>query len=446
MTTIFLEIFNISVMASWLTLAIVILRLIFKKAPKNFRMILWALVGIRLLCPFSLESTYSLTPSSETIPSSILTSETPQINTGIELIDNSVNPVISEKLAPTVGANINPMQEILNVCAIIWIIGIIGMVVYVGMSYVRIRKQVQEAIPLGENPRENIFLCDNVVSPFLLGIIHPRVYLPSDMKEENKEYVIAHEKAHMSRGDHWWKPLGFALLTIYWFHPMMWLAYILFCKDIEFACDEKVLLDMGTYVKKSYSDALIDCSASKHKVNACPLAFGETSIKERIQSVLNYKKPAFWVEIGVVLICIVVAVCFLTNPGGKDYKIINVSAGSDNEDVSYRYVDGYWDSKASYIEVEWTNHSDRDILYGEEFSLYKDGKPIPMKEDYGFLSIGYILEPGSTTTLKHSFIVYDYNFSESGTYRIEQDFQFDGNNYFKDPHYTVYVEFEVRKK
>lgn len=313
MEAIFLKILNMSITASWLVLAIVILRLILKKAPKAISVFMWALVGVRLICPISFESILSLIPSAETVPQDIIYSEAPAIHSGVPIFNSTVNPIISENLAPEVGASVNPMQIIAFVASVVWIVGIVAMVLYTVISYFRIHRKVREAVPY----QENIWLCDHIDTPFILGVIRPRIYLPSNMNEQDIEYVIAHEKAHHKRHDHWWKPLGFLILTVYWFNPILWIAYILLCKDIELACDEKVIKDMGTEIKKPYSEALINCSVPRKMISACPLAFGEVGVKGRVKSVLNYKKPAFWIIVVAVVACIALSVGFLTNPTTK---------------------------------------------------------------------------------------------------------------------------------
>ncbi len=310
MEAVFLKILNMSITASWIVLAVIVARFLLKKAPKWITVLMWGLVGIRLVCPVSLESVLSLIPSAETVPSNILYTDTPKIHSGVAVLNSAVNPILSDSLAPAVGASVSPMQAITFVASIVWIVGIAAMLLYTVVSYLNIHKKVREAVPF----RENIRLCDHVDTPFILGVLRPRIFLPSAMGEQDRKYVIAHENAHLKRHDNWWKSLGFFLLMVYWFHPILWIAYILFCRDMELACDEKVIRDMGTEHKKPYSDALINCSVPKKMIAACPLAFGAVSVKERVKSVLNYKKPAFWIIIIAILACIAVAVCFLTNP------------------------------------------------------------------------------------------------------------------------------------
>lgn len=321
MDAVFLKLFNMSITASWLILAVILIRFVFKKAPKWVNCALWALVAVRLVCPFSFESVLSLVPSTETVPSNIGYSDLPSINSGISAVNQAVNPVISQSFAPDVTESVNPMQVIISVSSVIWLIGVAALLIYSLVSYMQIRKKVKISMPLSGN----ILLCDGISSPFILGIIKLKIYLPSAMPEEQRRYVIAHEKAHLKRRDHWWKPLGFLILTVYWFNPLIWGAYILLCRDIELACDERVIKAMGEESKKSYSEALLSCSVPRRMIAACPVAFGEVGVKDRIKNVLNYKKPAFWVIVAAVVISIVAAVCFMTNPsnsdiGGKVYE------------------------------------------------------------------------------------------------------------------------------
>ena len=310
MENIFISLLNTSITAGYLVIAVMLLRPILKKAPKYIRCILWGLVGLRLILPFSMESVLSLIPSAEPIPPEIVTSPAPVIHSGITFVNSAVNPVISQSFAPAPEASVNPMQVVMAVAWNVWLLGVIAMVIYSLVSFFLLKRKLREAI----KGSGNVWLCDRVSTPFLLGLFRPRIYLPSDLKEADKTYVLAHENAHIRRKDHWWKPLGFLLLTVYWFNPLMWVAYIFLCRDIEFACDEKVIKELGTDCKCAYSEALINCSVPRRMISACPVAFGEDGVKGRIKSVLNYKKPAFWIILVAIIVCIVVAVCFLTNP------------------------------------------------------------------------------------------------------------------------------------
>lgn len=330
MNELFLKIINMSISASWLVLAVLILRFVLKKAPKWINVLLWGIVAIRLICPFSFESTLSLIPSAETIPLNIGMDTTPTINSGISAINNAVNPIISQSNTPMAGASVNLLQITIGICEYIWIFGMIALALYTAISYWRLRRKVDTAVRY----KDNIFQSENVSFPFVLGIIKPRIYLPFKMNGQYLEHVVAHEQAHICRKDHWWKPLGFLLLMIHWFNPLMWLAYVLLCRDIELACDEKVIKELGNEQRGDYTQALVACSINRRMIAACPLAFGEVSVKERVKSVMNYKKPAFWVIIISVIVCVGVAVCFLTNPKQDSYILrIVVPAGSQEKFV-----------------------------------------------------------------------------------------------------------------
>ncbi len=312
MAELFLRIVNTSISAGWVVLAVLLLRLCLKKAPKWASVLLWGIVALRLLLPFSLQSAWSLIPSAETIRPDILMDPKPSVQTGVPALNHVINPALGSSLAPAPGASANPLQIWIPVLTGLWLFGIAALFLYSAVSYWRLRRKVCEAVIL----RENIYQSENVCSPFVLGLIRPKIYLPYHMDSREMDYVIAHEQTHIRRRDHWWKPLGFLLLTIHWFNPLMWLSYILLCRDIELACDEKVISGMGREQRGDYTQALVACSVSRRSIAACPLAFGEVGVKERVKSVMHYKKPAFWIVLASVVICAVVAVCFLTDPVG----------------------------------------------------------------------------------------------------------------------------------
>ena len=315
MNELFLKIINMSISASWLILAVLILRLVLKKAPKWVNVLLWGIVAVRLICPLSFESALSLIPSSETIPLDIEMAAKPTIDSGVPAINSVVNPVLSSFAPPQhVLTSANPLQIWIPILNIIWLIGVGALLLYTAVSYWRLCRKVDTAVRY----KGNIFQSENVSSPFVLGIIKPRIYLPFNMNGQDLEHVVAHEQAHIRRKDHWWKPLGFLLLTIHWFNPLMWLAYVLLCRDIEFACDEKVIKELGNEQRADYTQALVVCSVNRRMIAACPLAFGEVGVKDRVKSVMNYKKPAFWGVVLAVIVCVFVAVCFLTNPVTKN--------------------------------------------------------------------------------------------------------------------------------
>lgn len=310
MRGLFLKIVNMSISASWLVLAVFILRLVLKRTPKWVNVLLWGIVALRLLFPFSIESPLSLIPSTETIPESALSGTGFDVQTGIVPVDDRVNGYLSNHHVVNAAVPKNNSMNIIAVLSIVWLIGIAVLVVYSAVSYWRLRRRVDTAVLY----RDNIFQSESVISPFVLGIIHPKIYLPFKIAERDMEYVIAHEAAHIHRKDHWWKPLGFLLLTVHWFNPLMWIAYVLLCRDIELACDEKVIKELDNDGRADYTQALVSCSMNRRLIAACPLAFGEVGVKERVKSVMNYRKPAFWSIVLSVIACVVLAACFLTDP------------------------------------------------------------------------------------------------------------------------------------
>ena len=339
---------NLAVAASWLIAALLLLRPLLKRlAPKWVLCALWALVAVRLVCPVALQSDLSvyrlagdavqssgqvtyfrdtgfcgdvryrpatLLPgvSAET-PSSTPDSTVPDATTAADAIPQPQTPARSVDM---------------NLPSILWAVGIYVMLMLALAGYLSLREDVAASIPL----EGNVYLCDSIKSPFILGMFRPRIYLTSGMDEAARVCVLRHERAHLRRGDHLWKPLGFLLLAVYWYNPLVWAAYILFCRDMELACDERVIRDMAAEERATYSQALLDCSRGRHWVAACPLAFGEVGVKTRVKAVLWYKKPAFWAVLAAVVVCAVVAVCFLTNPKGTENE------ESDQSPASYQNV------------------------------------------------------------------------------------------------------------
>ena len=314
MNELFLKIINMSISASWLVLVVLILRFVLKKAPKWVNILLWGIVAIRLICPFSFESALSLIPSAETFPKKIISGPSFDVQSGITPVDNRINDYLGDRYFEGVTVPVNNGNNIMTILTIVWTIGILLLVAYTVISYWRLRRKVDTAVRY----KDNIFQSENVKSPFVLGIIKPRIYLPFNMNGQDLEHVVAHEQAHIHRKDHWWKPFGFLLLTIHWFNPLVWLAYVLLCRDIELACDEKVIKELGNEQRADYTQALVACSVNLRMIAACPLAFGEVGVKDRVKSVMNYKKPAFWGVVLAVIVCVFVAVCFLTNPVTKN--------------------------------------------------------------------------------------------------------------------------------
>lgn len=325
MNELFLKVVNMSISASWIVLAVLLLRLLLKKAPKWINVILWGIVGIRLVCPFNVESIFSLVPSNETIPTDIISTQNTNINSGISFVDTAVNGYISDLYAG--GATIDYRKIVITVISVIWLVGIAVMLTYTLISYIRIKNKLKEAVL----KTENVLLCDRISTPFILGIVKPKIYLPFNLSEKDSEFVIAHEKSHIRRKDHIWKPLGFLILALHWFNPLIWPVYVLFCRDIELACDEKVIKEFNTDKRADYSQALLTCSIDRRMISVCPLAFGEVGIKERIKTVLNYKKPAFWIVIVGVVACVAVSVCFLTNAPKRQDVVSHLNMDSLRE-------------------------------------------------------------------------------------------------------------------
>ena len=341
MNELFLNIINMSILASWLILAVLLFRLILKKAPKWLNVLFWGMVTVRLICPLTIESPISM------IPDSFANGEFVSAWMDEYLDDIDIHHPDSVYYDAAIGAGREPISDgeggcyvvtkheqlgepatientVIPVLVIAWVAGMAILALYIVISYWRLHRKVDTAVLY----KENIFQSENINSPFVLGIIKPRIYLPFKMDAQDLEHVIAHEQAHIRRKDHWWKPLGFLLLTIHWFNPLMWLAYVLLCRDIELACDEKVIKVLNNEQRADYTQALVACSVNRRMIAACPLAFGEISVKERVKSVMNYKKPDFGIVIMATIFCIIVAVCFLTNPTTIDDHFVITNSDS----------------------------------------------------------------------------------------------------------------------
>lgn len=386
MEMIFLNVFNRSLAAGWLILAVIVVRFLLKKAPRRLSCVLWAVVAVRLLCPFFPASSFSLIPSGETISAeAVRFAPAPAIDSGIPALNEALNPMIGERFAPAPGTSVNPLYIWTAVAGIVWLVGVAVMAGYALLSSLRMRSVVREAVPLGmcgesyetgeveacgesyetgeagtcaephrARPLEtgaalpdNVWLCDAVRSPFILGIVRPKIYLPSGITREQMLCILAHEQAHVERLDHCLKPFGWLLLSVYWFHPLVWIAYMLFCRDLELACDEKVVGGMDLDGRKAYSHALLACSLQRKMIFSYPLAFGEIGVRERVKGILHYRKPAGWLAAVAVLACAAVAVCFLTDPKEKA------------DDSKIRYLDQWYsrsDLSAETIAwLEWYN-------------------------------------------------------------------------------------------
>lgn len=349
MGDIFLKLLNMSITAGWLILAVIGIRLLFRKMPKWIRCALWGLVAVRLIVPFSIESTFSLLPSSETIRSSTIVEgevvhHLPSVDSSLPMVEDTVNPVLLDTFSYEQADSVAPLQVVTEIAGYLWLGGMILLVLYALVSTIRLFFMVREAVCY----KDNIYLCDAVKTPFILGFVRPEIYLPSVLSEEETEHIIAHEKAHLKRLDHLWKFLGYLLLCVYWFQPLCIIAYVMLCKDIELACDEKVIKNMSFSDRKRYSHVLLSCAARNHFVLASPLAFGEVGVKDRIKSILDYKKAAVGMTILAILIGLLVSVCFLTNPP-REYQIrITIPAGSE---WAYCYSDEEISPKGNTLTI-----------------------------------------------------------------------------------------------
>ena len=317
MEAVFLKLVNQSIAAGWLVLAVVVLRLVLRRAPRWSFCLLWGLVALRLIWPFSLESALSLVPSARTLPPEILSTAAPQISSGIPALNSAVNPALAASMAPAPGDSANPTQIWSFVLARLWLAGMALLLLYALVSYLRLRRRVSTATLLRENIRQNEW----VDTPFVLGLLRPVIYLPYRLEDRDLAYVIAHERAHIRRGDHWWKVVGFVFLAVYWFHPLLWVAYVLLCRDIEGACDEKVVRELSQEDRCGYAAALFRCGVLRRTVAACPLAFGEVGVKARVKAVMGYRRPGRWLVAAALLVCAVAAVCFLTDPKSYEQEI-----------------------------------------------------------------------------------------------------------------------------
>ena len=438
MADIFLKIVNMSISASWIVLAVLLLRLLLKKAPKWITVLLWGVVGLRLIMPFSLESVFSLIPSGETI-SKAPDAPRPHFESGVAIIDNQVNDYLGGHYYEGVTRPTGYFADISTILAIVWIVGIVVLLAYTIISYLRVKNKIGTAVLL----RDNIYQSENVVSPFVLGIIKPKIYLPFNMNEQDMNHVIAHENAHIRRKDHWWKPFGFLVLALHWFNPLMWLGYVLLCRDIELACDEKVVKEFDNDQKADYSQALLTCSVNRRIIAACPLAFGEVGVKNRVKSVLNYKKPAFWIVVVAIITSIAVAICFLTNPKTKTWQSDNytimcnvISAECDN--VVYEYMYGTLNVDYPYICVNWTNNTNDTLCFGDEFIIYKNGKELKPKDEIGFDAILHVVKPGKSKS--ENYVLSSYDLEKGATYRLEKSFYLESN---PEQKYIAFISFSV---
>lgn len=412
MGEVFLKLLNMSITASWMIFAVLCVRFLFRKIPRWVDCVLWGVVAIRLVLPFPIESVFSLQPSAEPIKSNTMVEGkilpyVPSVDSNLSIVENAVNPILMEVFEYQESERVAPLQVITEVAGTVWICGMMILLAFALGSMVRLYLLVRESV----HYEDNAYICDTVKSPFILGIIRPRIYLSSDLSEDKIDYIIAHERAHLRRKDHLWKPLGYLLLCIYWFNPLCWIAYIMLCKDIELACDEKVIKNMSFYDKKEYSRVLLSCATQRHLVVVCPLAFGEVGVKERVKSVLNYKRPAFWITIVGIMACVIIAACFLTNPSGEYQIRITIPAGStadfcySDEEISPKgdtltieNGDGLGDTEVILLPVEYREENAYEATY------MTPGMPVKMDVEKGaWFKIGVNIQ-NSTTEDIHVYV------------------------------------------
>ena len=469
MERIFIQLLNMSLVAGWLILAVLLIRGIFNKLPKAFRCVLWGLVALRLICPWSIESDMSIIPKAEIIADddtniSILSGDK-------ELDNNSADVLHNEKLENNVivnnnyegngvdtvvkenngvvndNSNMNIHNTIINttqrnikesafsislsVLSKVWIMGVVIMAVYYMVSYVILKRKVRVSIRY----EKNIHLCDNISSAFILGLVCPKIYVPSHLSKVELANVIKHERAHLSRHDNWWKPLGFLLLSVYWFNPIIWVAYIMFCKDVELACDEKVVKIMDVAEVKEYSNTLLECSISRKLIVAAPLAFGEVAVKSRIKSVINYKKPTFWVIILSIAISVVIAIGFMTNPATKDKNNLSNEVGENSETDTNDTTDTAEPNdtiiKLGLDEIisEAIQRKNIDIAHYGNCELFDSYRIVDVEEKDGkdiyYLQVvcrGYVCEDGLVNPVSAvvTSAVVTVKFDKDGSYILEE--------------------------
>lgn len=313
MEAVFLKCLNLSIRASYMILAVLLIRILFSSAPKKYFVWLWAAVFIRLVFPFAFSWGFSLLPQGDVIPADITVSKTPAIDSGIRALDHAVNPLLVQNFSPSPEASVNPMQVLAAVSCAVWITGMALMLGYLLVSSFMLRREISR-VSAGT---QGILQSNAFDTPFVFGIFRPVICLPGELEEEKKHYILLHEQMHLERKDHILKPAAFMILSVYWFHPLVWLTYILLCRDIETACDEAVIGSMNRDEQSFYAETLLKCAAGQ-KMPASPVAFGETNVKKRIRSILNYRKPSVWIGTALVLICIALCAGFFTDPENKD--------------------------------------------------------------------------------------------------------------------------------
>lgn len=458
LNTLFVELLNRSISVSWLIVAVIVLRLALKRAPKWVACLLWAMVAVRLVCPVNIPSPVSVYNLMET-----KTAQTGSVayfyyNDSLEKPEVSIDfPAIpgypdNQEMPSSEGAGIHTSRVYLPPMRAFWLTGLACMAAYGLTSYLKLRRKVRVSLKVGEH----CWICDEISSPFILGVVRPRIYLPSDLSGEELEYVMAHEQAHLRRRDHWWKLLGYLLLTVYWFHPLVWAAYALFCRDIELACDEKVCKGMDAASRKAYATTLLHCNISERSVAICPLSFSEVGVKERVKAVLNYKKPAFWVVTAAVLICGIVAVCFLTEPKVSDVmdnkseqQLVQDTPQNERTDVREELQDTFG-SSSEITESSYETQAQELIQKAFSYDVSGIEPEIDVFNDGDRTSLTYVIDSDEESYLRKHFIV---DFSDALSHpmmlyyfcHIGEDSEFDlaqeSSDYFQEDMVQVAKDF-----
>lgn len=430
----FLAVFNRSLTAVWILLAVMLLRVLLKKAPRNAVCFLWVLVAVRLVCPFTVESIFSRIPNARPIASDIAYTSSPKIDSGFESIDRVVNPVFTQTFSPALGDSVNPLQIVLALAGVVWIVGIAAFLIYTAVCYARLHRMVAARLPIGDG----VFLCDRISSPFLCGIFRPQIYLPSSTPKEQIPFIIAHERAHIARCDFLFKPLGFLILAVYWFQPLCWIAYGMFCRDMEFACDERVIRTLDFDSRRAYAQALLNHSTERKISSYGPLAFGEVSVKERVKCILSYKKPTFWILCAVILAIPITAVCLLTDPFGTrldDRLMVTLDTAIASHHQSSQSQSNY--ASIDYKILRTDRRGDETVVYAwvlyQEYSM-QNGK---LSKDSGAYTptVITVRRKNGTYTLKEYWTPRDGSYYAED---IKEKFPFtlrhaalDGSRYFK---------------
>ena len=418
MDKLFITIVNNGLVASWIILAVIVLRKLLNRIPKWVNCLLWGLVAIRLAIPFSIESIFSLIPSAKPVPADIEYAKIPKIDSGMHAVNMVINPVLENHFAVKEIASVNPIQVIIFISSYIWMIGVIGLLIYAFVSFIMLKRQEKNAQAIDKG----IFRSDTIDSPFILGFVKPSIYIPDYLDDEAYICVTEHEKAHIKRGDFIWKPFGFLILSVYWFNPLCWFAYIMLCKDIEYACDEKVTKDKDKNWKATYCQVLLDCSSKRKMIAACPVAFGEVSVKDRIKFVIRYKKPTLGMIVLAFVACIVVGICFLTNPKTTEISDDIIDVGSDIalEEIAEK------ESDTTHLTEQAENE---EILGGGSYSSRNPDKTEQTTEQaadfaptdiYSVNQIDVILTNGDTHTVVDKSVLEKVEGMLSGAEEIKE--------------------------